>query len=1015
MITELIIAPPAAGKTATCIRRIQTAQMENPLAQVWVLVPDRQKGTYFRSRLAAAGGGMGVTIGTFRDLYRDILERAGIFVPVISQALGHRLIQETVRESHASGELTHYTAIMDKPGFLLALQDAFAELRGAVVRPGRFLEYTRNSSPARYELALLYDRFLTRLQALHWIDQEGQSWLAIDTLERNPNVAAHLRLVVADGFTSFTGVRRQCLKLLRKQVGELLITLPGKIGSIRQVHHRSLAVIETLQSDLSPEVNEIDAASRLPAAILHMEQHVLDPGDFEKQESQKPIMLEARSQSEEAREALRWIKELNVRQHIPLSACAVFASNLDVYQPLLRAAANEFGMKVHFSQPDPLIASPAILAILALLTLPLENYPTRTLLNTLHSPYFDFGLGAKDIENLEKVSQQAIIVVGREQWDAAWKMLERSRAISSAQLDDERQRNDLTAEIDLLNLYHCLEKFWALYSRIDIDRSQVEWVEWLENLLTKLSFYDRISSERDREACNSLGDAIKALVISESVVGIRKVNYAQFLSDLQSALNGARVEDPRESHKNSLLVARMIEARGSRFQAVALLGLSEGLFPIVENPDPFLDEELRQNLGLEPRLQRGQVSIFYQAFTRSDAHLLLTRPYLSEDGEPWEASPYWLSAQNLFIKNSILKVQPGTIRSQADAASTQELLFWGVQQQELQYWEDEELFRRWQTLAKAHAILDWRRAKNARGVYEGNVERVAFSLAEHYSNQYNWSASRLEEYSNCPYRFFINSTLKLVAKTTPEPGLDEAQIGSINHRILELVYTQATRNKTEPLDILDDVAADVFNAAPEEFDFRPSPLWEVEKVQYLKKLRQTLLALEENRKNWNPIGMERKFGIRGTPLLELEIGEEVIRLHGVIDRIDMNLKEEIRVMDYKTGGSHMEKSDLKSGIRLQLPIYALAAQDALCLGKVVEGYYWKINDAKASSLKLSDFISEDGEGPEAAYDMAIKHILKNITGIRSGKFPPEAPKGGCPDYCPAIQWCWRYKAGHKND
>ena len=540
-------------------------------------------------------------------------------------------------------------------------------------------------------------------------------------------------------------------------------------------------------------------------------------------------------------------------------------------------------------------------------------------------------------------------------------------------------------------------------------------MEWLENLLTKLGFYDRISSERDREACNSLGDALKALVISESVVGIRKVNYAQFLTDLQGALNGARVEEPKESRHNALLGGRMVEGRGSRFKAVALLGLSEGLFPVVENPDPFLDEELRKDLGLEPRLQREQASIFYQAFTRADTHLLLTRPYLSEDGEPWEASPYWLSVQNLFIENAIFKVKPGTIRAQADAASAQELLFWAVQQQELQYREDKELSTHWQMLARAHTILDSRRAKNARGIYEGNVVQVANRLTEHYSAEYDWSASRLEEYGSCPYRFFVNSALKLAAKTTPEPGLDAAQIGSLYHRILELVYAQAIKDHVMPLDILEDVAAHVFSDAPEKFDFRPSPLWEVEKDQYLEKLRQTLQALEDERKEWKPIDLERKFGIKGTPLLELEIGEEVIHLHGVIDRVDVNSMGAIRVIDYKTGSTHLEKSDLKSGQRLQLPIYALAAQNALRLGQVVDGFYWKINDAKASAFKLSNFETQDIKGPEAAYAVAKGHILKNVTGIRSGQFPPKAPKGGCPEYCPATQWCWRYQAGYKND
>jgi ATP-dependent helicase/nuclease subunit B len=1007
---ELLISPPAAGKTQACIERIKNVQSSHPFAKIWVLVPDNQKAVYFRQRLADAGGGIGITIGTFRSLYMHILEENGIFVPVITPALEHRLVQESVDAAADALELSHYASIKHKPGFILALQDAFAELRGALVRPGRFLEYTQNSAPAPRELAMLYSRFLTRLQALNWIDQEGQSWLAVSALEGNAHAAGEFRLVVVDGFTSFTGARRQFLQLLSEQVGEMLITLPGKQNSNRPVHRRSLAVIEDLFLELSPRVSEIQTAPHLPEVILHLEQHVLDPYDFRKLESQKPVMLEARSQSEEAREVLRWVKELNVRQHIPLNDCAVFAGNLEMYQPFLKFAAKEFGIKIHFSQPDPLAESPAVLAMLTMLTLPLEDYPTRMLLNTLHSPYFDFGLDAIDVENLEMVSQQAIIVKGREQWDAAWRMLEKSALNASQQLDDERQRNDYIAGIDLPALRDTLEYFWGLYSRIDLVRSLSAWVEWLENLLATLSFYDNISSERDWEACISLGDVLKALVISESVAGIRPVDYARFLTDLLGGLNGARLKEPGKLRHNAVMAGRMVEARASRFKAVALIGFSEGLFPVIENPDPFLDEELRKNLGIEPRLQRQQASIFYQALTRADTHLLITRPYLSDDGEAWEASPYWLSAKKLFTDESLKKINPGAVRSQADAASVQELLFWGIQQGDMLYSEDDELVSRWQDLEKARGILNARRSKKARGAYEGYVEQVAPILAGLYSPEQTWSASRLEEYGTCPHKFYISTTLKLIAKEPPELGLDAAQLGSIYHRILELVYQEAgSPGDTQQLmDLLEDVAAGIFLKAPFVYGFRPSPLWEVEKGHLVETLRQTIQALQETSQGWTPFRFEQKFGLNNHPALAVEIGSESIQLRGVIDRVDQNYQGQIRVLDYKTGGSNLEKADLISGRRLQIPIYALAAQDALHLGEVVEGFYWKINEAKASSFKLSKYAG----GPLAAYSLVIAHIKRILSGIRSGEFPPVPPKGGCPDYCPAVQWCWRYQSGY---
>jgi len=1015
MTIELLIAPAATGKTASCIDRLRTAQKENPLAQVWVFVPNLQAAAQFRSRLAASGGGMGAKIGFFHHFYQDILEENGRFVPVISRALSHRLIQETVREVSASGNLSHYDAIKEKPGFFSVLKDSFAELRSALVTPEALLDYTRGSTPARHELAILYERFLARLGSLGWVDSEGQAWLAIEALENNSATASNVSLVVVDGFTAFTTAQRKFLELLGQQVDEMVITLTGELESKRMVHRRAQKVLQELEADISPIIVAINHPSHLAAPILQMEKHVLDPEEVERLELQAPILLETRSQSEEAREALRWIKQLHVRQDVPLNKCAIYTADLNTYQSLLRAAADEFGLNVRFSQQDPLAESPAILSMLNLLTLPLENFPTRALLNALHSPYFIFDLDNQDVEDLEKVSQQAIIVTGKDQWDAAWKMLARKRQDYAEVLDEERYRPDLTAGVDLPGLKQRLDGFWNLFTQIETTHSQAGWVEWLEAMLKKLSFYDNNSTERDRAACSSLGEALRALVISEKVVGTKDVDYAHFISDLQGVLNGTNLEEPSEARKNAIFVGKLVEARGSRYQAVALLGFSEGLFPIVENPDPFLDEELRKDLGLEPRLQREQASTFYQAFTRADTHLLLTRPYLSKDGEPWEPSPYWQAAKALFKGRAIIKIKSFEGRPQAEAASPQELLFWGVQQGQLIYAEDNELQQRWQNLANAHRILDARRAKHAEGVYEGDLFEQASSLAQRYSAGYSWSASRLEAYGNCPYFFFVNSALNLDITKPLEPGLDSAQVGSLYHRILELIYSESTKNHTNPLDILDDVASRVFKDAPEMFGFRPSALWEVEKSQHLEKLRKSLQALEAERGAWQPIGFEKKFGIQGAPPLELRLNGRIILLHGVIDRVDHHPNGQTRVIDYKTGGSHLGELELKKGLRLQLPIYALAAQDALRLGEVVDGFYWKINDARPGGLKLSKFKAEEDEGIKAAYHVAKEYISSYVSKIQEGSFRPEPPSDGCPDYCPASQWCWRYQARYNND
>src|SRR4029079_19694169 len=90
-------------------------------------------------------------------------------------------------------------------------------------------------------------------------------------------------------------------------------------------------------------------------------------------------------------------------------------------------------------------------------------------------------------------------------------------------------------------------------------------------------------------------------------------------------------------------------------------GVSEGVLPELEREDPFLNEAIRADLGLEPRLGREQRGLFYQAITRADEYLLLTRPFLADDADRGEASPYWDAVAALVAEPPAL-IHPDTPR-----------------------------------------------------------------------------------------------------------------------------------------------------------------------------------------------------------------------------------------------------------------------------------------------------------------------------------------------------------------
>ncbi len=305
------------------------------------------------------------------------------------------------------------------------------------------------------------------------------------------------------------------------------------------------------------------------------------------------------------------------------------------------------------------------------------------------------------------------------------------------------------------------------------------------------------------------------------------------------------------------------------------------------------------------------------------------------------------------------------------------------------------------------------RLQDAAGdLYDGNLAALARELNLRYGPRAGWSASRLEAYATCPFFFLASSALGLEILEAPQAGYQVNQLGSLLHSILEHVYSE-TPDPANPADVLahlPEVARAIFETAPEIYGFRPSLLWEVQQSELLLILEATIqnIADFDPGSQWRPLAFEAKFGMQGQPALSIATPGGEIRLHGVIDRIDANPQGQLRVIDYKSGGSHLTAQDLLEGRRLQLPIYALAATQALGLGEAAEGFYWKLFQGEASSLKLSNFQCEAGSGPQAAAAVAAGHVAAFVTAIRQGQFSPLPPKGGCPSYCPAAAWCWHF-------
>jgi ATP-dependent helicase/nuclease subunit B len=1067
MPVSIYVAPASAGKTAYVLHLVRDAARD--LQSIpRVVVPSRLQVRSWRRRLAEAGGAMGVRVSTFDRLYVDCLTAAGEAYTELSDPVQYRLIRQIVSDL----QLVHYAPIIDRPGFVHILVEMIGELKAARVWPERLAETAAalGDEPRLGELARIYSAYQERLQERQWADAAGLGWVAVEALDqRAPQVARDWSLLVIDGFDNFTPVQLDFLAVLADRVGDMIITLTGGVegGQRPLVHRRFERTRALVQQRLGVQAIPLpERVSALAPGLAHLEAN-LYRSDAQQIDARGALdLVAAPDRAAEVRAALRWLKARVVDGGKRPGDVALLARSVTAYRPFILETAEEFGIPTHFVEGLPLRANPAIAALLDLLRLMLPRsetdpepaLPRRLVLEAWRSPYFDWSavpeeggepinISPQDADALDAAARWGRVIGGLRQWQEVLSDLAGYSEEVSAQ-DEERGR---PAEVPVAaaaqNLQERFELFVQRLTPPEGEHSYREFVGWVEDLLggdpesgwsrypapeepTSLRIVGRARegaealAERDVAALRAFKDILRGLVWAEDALGGSPLDFAAFFAELVGAVETATYRLPLHPDREEVLVADVLQARGVSFRAVALVGLAEGEFPTTLSEDPFLRDsdrhKLREGFGLalEPSTESAEAEYFYEAVSRPAERLLLTRPRLADNGALWQASPFWEEVRRL------VDVLPQTLTSETVPAPS-EVASWPELMESLsahpgyrnvRQWVSETDPTRLAAVQGAAAVLSLRSTALGedalRGRHEGDLSGQSDVLAGRFGPTHVWSASRLENYVTCPFLFFVGNVLGLEAREEPTEGLDNRQLGNIYHRILRDVYQEAAAGDCTSLErlleALPRMAKRVLDEAPRREGFRETAWWEQTRREIEEKVRASLEALAEADGEWVPRFFEVPFGLGGQPTLVVPGERDSLRLRGVIDRVDVTSDGMIRIIDYKTSGkSAFTKKAVADGKKLQLPLYALAAGDALRLGQPTEGFYWHLQQAERSSFTLSRF---DG-GPQGAIKVAVDKAWEAVRGARSGHFVPRPPQGGCPGYCPASAFCWRYSPG----
>lgn len=215
------------------------------------------------------------------------------------------------------------------------------------------------------------------------------------------------------------------------------------------------------------------------------------------------------------------------------------------------------------------------------------------------------------------------------------------------------------------------------------------------------------------------------------------------------------------------------------------------------------------------------------------------------------------------------------------------------------------------------------------------------------------SPTALETYFSCPYRNFIQQGLKLQERE--EGSMRPVDTGNFIHKVLQTLAPElASLPDGEAVAIrAENIALDLLKTK-EYASLSDSKSGEYTATELVAEAGKVSLGMYEQLCNSN-------FKVDKTECkCEIALDRD-IRLFGRIDRVD-SCGDMVRIIDYKTGTVDASATKYYMGLKLQLPLYLLAASGAR---RAVGAYYFpasvEYSDKADGVFRLQGFMDGSNE------------------------------------------------------
>lgn len=1071
---HLIYTGSFAALETRLLDTLSELQKNNPLGEVNVLIGSNILASHLKRRLAGQGKtAANIRFHTFIDLVGRIVRDSKFESerPHLPH-LGPMILLEKIL---AEDTPAIYASLSGYRGFRDALLGTFRDLQDAGIQPREFEQIVSTGNRAfdrsRHLLTFadLYRRFRKRINLFH--DVDGDFRAAIQTISKLPMVPDFGQFLVY-GIYDATG-----------QQLRLLAALKNAMQMIYFIPFVDAAVSEFAEPFLKSRVNELgvqpmalvpppvnSSLAQLTARNFGFSRNSDSLGALSADGSFALVSApgESRTAVEIVREIIRSVQDKTISG---FHETAVILRQPESDIPILTEILRLHGIPYFIHGGGRFTERPIAKAVVALIKLKADAFSREATLLAMEllaaslpeaSSYF------WDAQAWRALTNDSMFIGGLQAWDFGTQaILNQTRinvAIRESDADwiesEEHPERSLKTARRRLQSAEQLQEAWQLLRQAVVDMpdalSWSDWAEFLERRFGRileassdwprfLTVLDEIANLQLIHSCE-IRDAEFNSAQSNKIASEEKVPIEQMKSALLECLEALSYPVGRFQRDGVNLISTSA-ARGLRFPLVIIPGLDEGRFPAKLRQDPLLPDSERLRMRYLPvkskRIEEEKL-LFDMAARSAEKRLTLMTSRLDENSDRERIPSQFFLRVAAAVRGSVVSLRDlasGTIPgfrsvslddpapgSKETVVSDGEIRLRLISAERILAREALEALARLEPLRLKRPLeFDRARWKNRLTEFDGRIfapPNIQWTIQKMGSSSGQVSASGFEEYSKCPYYFFLKRIMDLEAweERGNMEGMDPRERGTAVHSILESFLENflgkdfSSVSLEKQRQILEQLASRrLEKIRPAGM---PDLLWEIERDALIQVLRRWL-EFEEQRADGTMriVCLEQSFGSfpgqESFPPYHIQTGQSVFDFRGKIDRVDVSSDgKHARVTDYKTGMlpdsmNRKTRPLLMAGERIQLAIYkgALAVLGDFAGVESIEGEYLYLQPRDGCVLPC---VSTDAELSKASN--ALPHILDILReGMEQGVFFARTagtvyPMGHC-NYCDYLTIC----------